>query len=54
MLDERGQVDLAADSAGGRHNESPRTARQALEQARRLEAVPAIAAAHDPEVVMAW
>lgn len=44
VLDERGDADLAEDALRGRHNESPRTARQTLEMARRLEAVPAIAA----------
>jgi len=45
VLDERGQVDLAEHVLRGAHNESPRTARQSLEMARRLESLPAIAAA---------
>ncbi len=45
VLDERGQVDVNEDILRGRHNESPRTARQNREVARQLEALPAIAAA---------
>jgi len=45
VLDERGQVDLQEDALKSVHNESPRTARQNLEMARRLEALPEIAAA---------
>ncbi|MBM3670786.1 MAG: HNH endonuclease [Actinobacteria bacterium] len=45
VLDERQQVDLRDDVLQSRHGESPRTARQNVELARQLEALPAIAAA---------
>lgn len=45
VLDERGQVELAEEVLRGRHNEAPRTVRQTMEVSRRLESLPAIAAA---------
>lgn len=45
ILDERGEADINEDALRGRHNESPRTARQTLAVSRALEGLPAIAAA---------
>ena len=43
VLDEHGEVDLREDALRSEHNDAPRTARQNLEMARRLEALPEIA-----------
>ena len=45
VLDERDQVDVHEEILRGSHNEAPRTMRQTMEVSRRLESLPAIAAA---------